>query len=109
MTFIWATRGRDWGFRFLASGGFPDPLMEYTIAFDGLEGPSGVQRDPNGRVALRFPDPQGRRDFSGRVIPHEFVVYGPLADGVDSVESGEAALWPLVELKYERVWNQPAD
>ncbi len=31
--FIWATRGRTWGFRFLRKGGYEDPLGVYEDAF----------------------------------------------------------------------------
>ena len=48
MRFIWATRGRDWGFKFLRDGGFSDPLPIYEAAFEGT--------DPS-LSTLRFDDP----------------------------------------------------
>ena len=39
-------------------------------------------------VALRFPDPAGRRDASGRTIPHDFVLFGDWAEGIESVDEG---------------------
>lgn len=102
---IWATRGRSWGFRFLLDGGLADPLPVYDTAFSGAgEGRTVVHRSA-GHVALRFDDPLARRDASGRVIPHEFVVTGDLADEVDSVEDGLARIWPLVAEAYARVWE----
>ena len=105
MRFIWATRGRTWGFRFLRSGGFDDPLEVYDKIFSRVEDePEAWVRDGD-RVALRFPDPERRRDAAGRVIPHEFVVSGYLADGIESVEDGLQRIWPLVAEAYARVWD----
>ncbi|MCW5951065.1 MAG: hypothetical protein KIT69_02240 [Propionibacteriaceae bacterium] len=61
MNLIWATRGRSWGFRFLLDGGFADPLPTYEQAFAGLEDDRAVCRKAGGRLALRFPDPLGRK------------------------------------------------
>ena len=102
---IWATGGRFWGFRFLLKGGLPDPLPTYERGFAGDNDKPATWRRAAGTVALRFPDPLGRRDASGRVIPHEFVVFGELADGIESVEDGRTHIWPLVAEAYARVWD----
>jgi hypothetical protein len=102
---IWATRGRSWGFRFLLKGGLRDPLQVYERSFAELEDEPATCRRAAGGVALRFPDPLERRDASGRVIPHEFVVLGGLADGIESVEDGLHLVWPLVAEAYAGVWN----
>ena len=107
MTFIWATRGRTWGFRFLRDAGFPDPLPEYTRVFSQISDESVVYRRTGPTVALRWPDPIGRCDRSGRVIPHEFVVYRPSADDIHSVEDGQRLIWPLVAEEYSGVWDLP--
>lgn len=107
MKLIWATRGREWGFRFLHDGGFSDPLVEYDKAFATTEGDLEVCRRVGDRVALRFRDPSGWQDAAGRVIPHEFVVYPPLADGLDSVEDGIRLVWPLVADEFAQVWKSP--
>ena len=111
MTLIWATRGRTWGFRFLRDGGFEDPLRVHDVAFSDVdEGPeawgrtAGTEELPE-MVALRFPDPLGRQDRAGRVIPHEFVVFRPLTDEVGSVDDGLQLVWPLVALEFERIWE----
>jgi hypothetical protein len=109
MSLIWATRGRTWGFRFLLDGGFEDPLLEYDAVFSGAgDGPEVCHRSGE-KVALRFPDPLGRKDVAGRVIPHEFVVFGPSADGIDSVEDGLRLVWrqPQVADEFARVWELP--
>jgi hypothetical protein len=102
---IWATRGRFWGFRFLLKGGLPDPLLVYEGSFAGHDDNPTTCRRAAGTVALRFPDPLGRRDASGRVIPHDFVVLGDLADEIESVEDGVQYIWPLVAEAYARVWD----
>lgn len=100
---IWATRGRSWGFRFLLDGGLPDPLPEYERVFAGIEDEPTAWRRAAGKAALRFPDPDGRRDTAGRVIPHEFVVPGDLANGIQTADEGRQQVWPLVEEAYARV------
>ena len=102
---IWATRGKSWGFRFLLKGGLPDPLPLYEQRFAQLGDEQAACHRAEGTVALRFPDPLGRRDASGRVIPHEFIAFGDLADGVESVEDGLQDLWPLVAEAYAKVWD----
>ena len=106
MGLIWATRGKCWGFRFLDRGGFDDPLPEYDAVFTGVEGRSEVCRRVGTSVALRFPDPLGRKDAAGRVIPHDFVLFPPLADQVHSVQDGIRLVWNLPQVidKFERVW-----
>lgn len=107
MSMIWATRGRTWGFRFLRTGGLRDPLSSYEAAFAELEGQrEGIVRSGD-RVALRFIDPEGRRDRAGRAIPHEFVLFGDLALGVSSVGDGLALVWPLVSDEYGALWDSP--
>lgn len=102
---IWATRGRSWGFRFLLDGGLRDPLAAYERAFGDLTDAATVWRREEAQLALRFPDPRGRRDAAGRLIPHEFVVLGPLAEGITSVEDGVREVWPLVAEAYAGVWR----
>ncbi len=104
---IWATRGRSWGFRFLLNGGQPDPLLDYERSFADLQDEPTTYRRTAGKVALRFTDPLGRRDTAGRVIPHDFVVSGDLANKIESVEDGLQQIWPLVAGAYARVWDAP--
>lgn len=102
---IWATRGGTWGFRFLLDAGLHDPLPENEQAFSGLTDAPNVWARRGRAVAVRVADPQGRRDSAGRVIPHEFVAFGPLAESVTSVEDALTLLWPLVEDTYRQVWD----
>ncbi|WP_298803814.1 hypothetical protein [uncultured Pseudokineococcus sp.] len=57
--------------------------------------------------ALRFPDPLGRRDRSGRVIPHDFVVLDDHAADLTSVEEGRARLWPEVAQVFAEAYESP--
>lgn len=106
MTLIWATRGRTWGFRFLETGGHADPLPAYEAAFVAVGDERRACRCTGEVVALRFPDPLGRLDAAGRVIPHDFVVTGELAARVRTVDDGLALVWPLVADRYAEVWDQ---
>lgn len=108
MKLIWATRGKSWGFRFILSGGYPDPLVEYDKVFSGFEYEPSLCRRVGDKVALRFPDPEGRTDAAGRVIPHDFVVFPPLADQIHSVEDGIELVWKLPEVSemFESLWRE---
>ena len=104
--FIWATRGRTWGFRFLRSAGLNDPLEEYERAFVGVESePEVCRRVKRDTVALRFPDPEGRRDSAGRIIPHDFVLLGEWANGIDTVARGLEDVWPEVADEFALSWE----
>lgn len=105
MNLIWATRGKSWDFRFLLDGGYRDPLVTYEHAFSDFHGEPLVCQQVDKDVALRFPDPLGRKDDAGRVIPHDFVVMGTLTSRAESVADGLANIWPLVAAIYEQVWS----
>jgi hypothetical protein len=103
--FIWATRGRTWGFRFLRRAGLDDPLRLYESAFSALADESeGWVRNAT-TVALRFRDPDGRRDQSGRVIAHDFVLLGERAQGIDSLDAGRRRIWPIVAPEFAVIWD----
>lgn len=105
MRLIWATRGRTWGFRFLRDGGLEDPLPAYESAFAGAAAGSTAFRRDGDVVAVRFPDPLGRRDAAGRPISHELVLFAPLSDGVTSVDDAVDQVWPQLADEYERAWD----
>lgn len=104
--FIWATRGKTWGFRFLRSAGFADPLTDYERAFADVSDQREVchRADPD-TVVLRFDDPESRCDSAGRVIPHDFVLIGRWADGINSITEGLHAVWPLVADEFAACWD----
>lgn len=105
MTLIWATRGRTWGFRFLDTAGFEDPLPIYEAAFASVSGDPEAFHRVGDKVVVRFLDPEGRKDRAGRPIPHDFVVYGELAEKLRSADDALRLLWPQVAATYERVWE----
>lgn len=106
MNLIWATRGRIWGFRFLLDGGCADPLPTYDSAFAGTEGERSVFRQTGSLVAVRFADPDNRRDNSGRLIPHDLVVLAPLARDIQTVEDAQGFLWPLLANGFAQLWER---
>ncbi|ANC31956.1 hypothetical protein [Isoptericola dokdonensis] len=107
MNLIWATRGRSWGFRFLLDSGYADPLDAYERAFAGTGDAELTCRRVGDRVALRFPDPDGRLDHAGRVIPHDVVVMPPHSTDIRTVQDGLAKVWPLLAAAFAAVWDLP--
>lgn len=106
--FIWATRGKSWGFRFLRDGGFDDPLSVYETAVAPLgDRPNALWRADD-HVAVRFSDPESRRDSAGRVIPHEFVLFDDIASSATSFEQTRDQVWELVSGEYDTIWDLPA-
>lgn len=107
MKLIWATRGRTWGFRFLRTGGLENPLEVYEEAFIGSDGAPRAFTQRAATLAVRFPDPEQRKDRAGRVIPHEFVVLTPDHLRFADYESARAELWHAVEKEYASIWDPP--
>lgn len=105
--FIWASRGRSWGFRFLRRAGLEDPLAVYEDTFATIGDEPEAWCRVADKVALRFPDPDGRRDAAGRVIPHDFVLFGQRASGITSLEDGRQWIWPEVADEFEHIWDAP--
>ncbi|VXB28134.1 conserved hypothetical protein [Plantibacter sp. T3] len=107
MKFIWATRGKSWGFRFLQTGGVANPLAVYERAFAGIDGAPALLERRDELVAVRFPDPDGRSDRAGRPIPHDFVILSAHTDSFHNVDDARAALWPEVRDEYDAIWETP--
>jgi hypothetical protein len=109
MKFLWATRGKLWGFCFLSHADLVDPIPTYDQAFSegNLRGAS-FWRGLN-TIAFRFTDPLSRTDLSGRPILHEIVILDSavLSSKINSVESGMTEIWPLIEEHYAAIWDDP--
>lgn len=105
MKMIWATRGRNWGFRFLRNGGFKDPLREYEKAFDSHSTELQLWIPGSDLLTLRFPDPLDRKDAAGRSIAHDFVVFNPASELMKSFESAQQNVWADVAQEYSAVWD----
>lgn len=106
MNFLWSTRGKTWGFRFLHTAGLANPLAVYEDAFAGTEGMPETFTRRGQTLAVRFPDPDGRTDRAGRVIPHEFVVLDPDHTVFQDANAARQALWDAVREPYAAVWDQ---
>lgn len=102
---IWVARGRSWGFRFLADGGYSEPLGVYERAFHGAEDDALVFRSVEVGLVLRFPDPLERLDSSGRMLAHDVILAGS-HPGLASFEQAVAMVWPRLEGAYALVWDQ---
>lgn len=102
---LWVTRGRSWGHRFLRDGGFEDPLPEFEEVFSSADDSSDVFLRAGDKVAVRFLDPEGRRDAAGRVIRHEFVLFPPLSGDLVSLDEARLAVWPTVADEYARLYG----
>lgn len=107
MRLIWATRGHMWGFRFLLSGGLEDPLAEYERAFAAGSDHETLFSVHKFALALRFPDPEGRADTAGRLIPHDLVLLPPIPSEIDSLEAGRTQIWAMLAAAYAAVWDRP--
>lgn len=108
MILLWATSGRDWGFRFLIAEDGTDPLPLYEETFSGAGEGAEICLRQNGVVALRFPDPEDRNDAAGRTIIHDFVLAGDAAQQIGSVADGRRLVWPQVADEYRRLWDGSA-
>ncbi len=106
MRFVWATRGRSWGFRFLNTGELDQPRAVYLDLFDGREFSSHFFERRGPQAAVRFEDPEGRLDRSGRVITHDFVVLEGMDESIQTVEAARAAVWPSVADEYAEFYEQ---
>lgn len=104
-SFIWATRGRRWGFRFLRDGGFADPLPIYEAAFAGVAEQREVAKRVGDAIVLRFPDPKGRQDHARRVISHDFVIRATDTGELPSIEDAARVVWESVSAEYDRLWD----
>lgn len=91
----------------MLKGGLTDPLATYERAFERADGERTYVGHAEGLVALRFPDPLGRCDESGRLIPHDVVILESFEPRITSVEAGRELVWPLIEPAYAEVWDQP--
>ena len=106
---LWSSRGKDWGFRILQHPTIFECewLDVYKEVFGNSKDDEGFYERTQVRIGLiekkcvgiRFLDPELRCDSAGRVIPHEFIVFGQsslaLEDNTDWVH-----LWPIVSEDY---------
>lgn len=106
---LWATRGYSWGFRFLRQNIVGDPLPLYEGAFSLSQGEDECFHRFEGGVAIRFVDPEGRKDRSGREIVHDFVLDGAAVGRAASYDEVRDTVWKEVQEEYEALWESTAD
>lgn len=105
---IHATRGRDVGFSFLKKGGVHDPLHLYESAFGAdSHNMSFFKKLPDGKIAASFLDPEGRKDFAGRSIPHQVIIPRHMADGINNSDDVINKIWPLLRDTYRQHYSLP--
>lgn len=107
-SYIWATRGREWGFRFLRDGGYADPLPVYETAFDGVAEQRTVIRRVGDVLVIRFLDPEGREDHARRPISHDFVVRATASSPLPDMTVAARVAWESVADEYAGMWNAEA-
>lgn len=96
---IHSSRGVDRGYQFLRDGGLESPSKEAII--------SGLDKADIGffkrygkdgeKVAARFADPLGRKDFSGRLIGHDVILPKSMAENVHNINDVEKIAWPNIK------------
>lgn len=106
-SFIWATRGHSWGFRFLRTAGYADPLPVYDAAFAAVQDEREVCKYVGSSIVLRFADPEGRKDFASRVIRHDFILFPIAGSDLPALDNARRVAWESVAGDYERVWESP--
>lgn len=100
---IHTSRGKNKGFRFYQQGGTPDYFQLWSKHFEQAGGAAKndmFEKLPNGMVAAAFPDPKGRKDAVGRVIPHEVIVPAYLTTGINTISDVVKHVWPMLEDAY---------
>lgn len=107
---IHASRGKNHGFMFLRQGGLSSTLGEYDRAgFSSTEAREFFKRygTNNEKVAARFPDPLGRKDFAGRTIPHEVIVPASMSHGIHNIQDVIEKIWPHLKLAHDALYDIP--
>lgn len=104
-SYIWATRGRRWGFRFLRDGSYADPLPVYEAAFAGIAEQREVSKRVGNAIVLRFPDPHGRQDHARRLISHDFVIRAVGTTELPAIGDAARIAWESVFAEYDRLWD----
>lgn len=106
MNMIWATRGKNWGFKFLMDGGYSDPLPAYEEVFEAYSMETEFWYSLPDRAGLRFPDPLHRKDSSGRLIFHDFVILDRELMEIRTFQEARELVWSQVEKRYSELWDR---
>ncbi len=105
---VHSSRGKNRGYTFLQRGGLDNPGEEMIKA--GLDRMNAGEFKRYGerseKVAARYLDPEGRKDFSGRRIGHDVVLPESMAKKVSNLSDVEAMTWPLIKDVYQVLWDK---
>jgi hypothetical protein len=117
---LWSTRGYNWGFRFPLQPqkygkDCQDWLEHYEKMFEQfgdddnrvINGYLNIDNKEIPFIAVRFKDPEERKDISGRIIPHEVAVIGDDTQNLINLNSFELknAVWILVSDTYSKIYQ----
>jgi hypothetical protein len=117
---LWSTRGYNWGFRFpLQPQKYrkycQDWLEHYEKMFEQfgdddnrvVNGYLKIDNKEIPFIAIRFKDPEERKDISGRIIPHEVAIIGDDTQSLKSLDSLELknAAWSLLSDTYSEMYQ----
>lgn len=98
---ILASKSKHTGFEFFKDGQSPSPLDEMIKGFNGdINKNTGFFNRYEGKIAANFDDPKGRKDRSGRVIPHSVIIPKSMTDGINNLDDVIQKIWPIVEPSY---------
>jgi hypothetical protein len=97
-----ASRGKTKGFSFFKTGDLAEPYPAYEKAFGKDSFTDGLfERYDGGKIAASFLDPEGRRDQSGRSIPHQVIIPKSMSSGINNIDDVKKHIWPLLKETYD--------
>lgn len=107
-------RGKNKGLRFLSRGGLTNPTAEHIKGFGDETTPDNLKTDThrrygtnNEKIAVRFTDPENRRDASGRRIVHDVILPEEHAKDLGSNDTQVIRrAWKLVRPDYNKFWEE---
>ncbi|MFE4108475.1 hypothetical protein [Almyronema epifaneia] len=118
---LWSTRGHDWGFRML--------LLPKLSCTDWLDAHHRMFQDNTATeeyqvnqgnirlssnltvsyIALSFPDPEQRKDRSGRIIPHEVALLGEEINAFQDIQFAVNEIWKTLSSTYATLYPLSPD
>jgi hypothetical protein len=97
-----ASRGKTKGFSFFKTGDLAEPYPAYEKAFGKDSFTDNLfERHDGGKIAASFLDPEGRRDQSGRSIPHQVIIPKSMSTGINNMDDVKKHIWPLLKETYD--------
>ena len=102
------TRGKDYGFRFLDSGGTKTPLSDLEGLFGDsvMDQSAGFFEKNGGVIGASFLDPDGRKDQAGRTIPHFVVVPKSMSKDINNLDDVVSKVWPQLKDRYPYTYDE---